>query len=154
MTKKKKRLIANSQKGGIRCRRECPLKCLDTDLLIAILRGNEDACNQVMDLNENTKGATTAINAFEVFYGSYRSERKTENTNEVIKLLEKLYVIPLDLASSKRTAELLAKLAEKEQMVDYRDAMIAGVALENDLTLVTRNTLHFKRINGLKLEKW
>ena len=38
--------------------------------------------------------------------------------------------------------------------MDYRDAMIAGVVLENDLTLVTRNTAHFKRINGLKLEKW
>jgi tRNA(fMet)-specific endonuclease VapC len=107
-----------------------------------------------MDLNENTKGATTSVNAFEVFYGAYRSERKTENTKEVIKLLEKLFVIPLDLASSRRTAELLAKLAEKGQTLDYRDAMIAGVVLENDLTLVTRNTAHFKRINGLKLEKW
>jgi predicted nucleic acid-binding protein len=107
-----------------------------------------------MDIDENTKAATTAINAFEVFYGAYRSERKTENTKEATKLLEKLFVIPLDAASSRRTAELLAKLAEKGQTVDYRDAMIAGVVLENELTLVTRNTAHFKRIAGLKREKW
>jgi len=32
--------------------------------------------------------------------------------------------------------------------------VIAGTALEHDLILVTRNTKHFQRIPGLRLENW
>lgn len=34
------------------------------------------------------------------------------------------------------------------------DLMIACVALEHDLTLVTHNTVDFQNIPGLRLEDW
>jgi tRNA(fMet)-specific endonuclease VapC len=43
---------------------------------------------------------------------------------------------------------------DKGEIIDFRDAMIAAIAIENDLTLVTRNNFHFKRITDLKLELW
>jgi len=73
---------------------------------------------------------------------------------EAVKLLERLELIPFDLASSRKAGELTAELREKGQPIDYRDAMIAGIAIENDLTLVTRNQSHFSRIKNLKLETW
>jgi len=63
-------------------------------------------------------------------------------------------VIPLDLLSSKKAAEISAKLMVKGEPIDYRDVMIAAIAMENDLTLVTRNKSHFSRIKSLKLETW
>jgi predicted nucleic acid-binding protein len=130
------------------------LKCLDTDLLIAILRGKKEACAQVKELDAQAKGATTSINAFEIFFGAYRSARATENIKEASRLLERLTVIPLDLFSARKAGEISAKLAAKGEEIDYRDAMIGGIAIENDLTLVTRNKSHFARIKGLKLEIW
>ena len=130
------------------------MKCLDTDLLIAILRGKEEARNEVAEIDEEAKGATTAINAFEVFLGAHKSARKNENIKEALKLFKRLEVFPLDFSSSRRAGEISAKLATKGETIDYRDAMIAGIALENDLTLVTRNESHFTRIKGLKLETW
>jgi predicted nucleic acid-binding protein len=65
-----------------------------------------------------------------------------------------LNVIPLNFSSSKRAAEISANLGVKGEPIDYRNAIIAAVALENDLALVTHNKLHFARIKNLKLETW
>jgi predicted nucleic acid-binding protein len=130
------------------------MRCLDTDLLVAILRGKEGAWKKVAELDEEEKGATTSINAFELFFGANKSARKNENLKETSKLLERLTVFPLDLLSSQKAAEISARLMDKGEIIDFRDAMIAAIAIENDLTLVTRNNFHFKRITDLKLELW
>jgi predicted nucleic acid-binding protein len=130
------------------------MRCLDTDLLVAILRGKEGAWKKVAELDEEEKGATTSINAFELFFGADKSARKNENLKETSKLLERLTVFPLDFLSSQKAAEISARLMDKGEIIDFRDAMTAAIAIENDLTLVTRNNFHFKRITDLKLELW
>jgi predicted nucleic acid-binding protein len=130
------------------------MKCLDTDLLVAILRGKQEAKTIVEELDEDGKGATTSVNAFEVYFGANRSERKEENVKEASRLLERLTVFPLDLSSSREAAEVSAKLAARGETIDFRDAMIAAIASQNGLTLVTRNRAHFKRIKGLQIEVW
>ena len=130
------------------------MRCLDTDLLVAILRGKEEAWKKVAELDEEEKGATTSINAFELFFGANKSARQNENIKEASKLVERLTVFPLDLSSSRRAAEISARLVAKGEIIDFRDAMKAGIAIENNLTLVTRNNSHFKRIKDLKLELW
>jgi tRNA(fMet)-specific endonuclease VapC len=91
---------------------------------------------------------------FEVFFGAYKSKMQSENLKQTQRLLDRLNVISLDFSSSKRAAEISANLSVKGELIDYRDAMIAAVALENDLTLVTRNKSHFARIKNLKFETW
>lgn len=130
------------------------MKCLDTDLLIAILRGKQDAYNIATQLEQETKPATTSINAFEIYYGAHKSQLKQENIKETDNLLNKLEIIPLELSSARKAAEISAKLSEKGQPIDYRDTMIAAIAIENDLTLVTRNKTHFNRIKDLKIQTW
>ncbi len=130
------------------------MKCLDTDLLVAILRGKETARDSVAALDESGRDATTSVNAFEIVYGAQRSVRRNENLKEALRLLDRLLVIPLDLPSARRAGEIAANLAAKGEGIDYRDAMIAGIALESELTIVTRNEKHFSRIKGLKLETW
>ncbi len=130
------------------------MKCLDTDLLIAILRGKPEAASKVKELDEQAKGATTAINVFEVLFGAQKSSNKAVNLKETLRLLDRLHVTPLDFDASRKAAEIAAKLSAKGEAIDYRDAMIAGIVVENDLTLVTRNISHFARIKGLKFETW
>ena len=77
---------------------------------------------------------------------------QSENLKQTLRLLDRLNVIPLDFSSSKRAAEIAAKFGTIGEPIDYRDTMIAAIALENDLTLVTRNKSHFSRIKSLKLE--
>ena len=91
---------------------------------------------------------------FEIFFGAHKSDRKSENVEAALKLFAKLEVIPLEFSSSQRAGEISAKLVAKGEPIDYRDAMIAAIAIENELTLVPRNKSHFSRIKSLKLETW
>ncbi len=63
-------------------------------------------------------------------------------------------IIPLSEKSSKISAELYASLREKGNPIDDIDLLIAGVAIENDMILVTNNEKHFSRIPNLIIENW
>jgi tRNA(fMet)-specific endonuclease VapC len=144
----------NFQGAGTWSKSGSLMKCLDTDLLVAILRGKQEAQTIVEELDVEGKAATTSVNAFEVYFGANKSQSKNENMKETSKLLGRLEILPLDLASSRRAAEISAKLVAKGETIDFRDAMIAAIAVENGLTLVTRNNSHFKRIRELQIETW
>lgn len=105
------------------------------------------------ELESGGRAATTSVNAFEVFYGAYRSQKRS-NVEGTRRLLERLDVLPFDQESSESAGETLAGLAARGEMVDYRDVMIAAIARTRGLKLVTRNREHFSRIKGLELEHW
>ena len=47
-----------------------------------------------------------------------------------------------------------ARLAKLGTPIGPHDLQIAGIALANNLTLVTHNIREFERINDLRLEDW
>jgi tRNA(fMet)-specific endonuclease VapC len=130
------------------------MKCLDTDLLVAILRGREDAELKMNEVDREGRQCTTAITAFELFYGAYKSKQRHTNLEKTRMVLERVDVLSLDYESSEGAGEILADLAARGDMIDFRDAMIAGIAKAKGLTLVTRNEEHFARVKGLKVEVW
>jgi tRNA(fMet)-specific endonuclease VapC len=130
------------------------VKCLDTDLLVAILREKEEAKNHMTRLDAEGRQATTSVTAFELFYGAHKSRSTEENVNQSRKLLSRLLVLPLTTNSAERAGNIFAALEKKGATIDFRDAMIAGIAMENRLPLVTRNKSDFARIPGLSFEEW
>lgn len=132
---------------------ETGMRCLDSDLLVAILRG-EDRARSSLEKLDAENSATTAINAFEIYYGANHSLKKQENVEQAKRLLQRLSVIPFDERSSERAGILLSNLASNGEIIDYRDAMIAGIVIEAGLTLVTKNKKHFERIPKIKIEEW
>jgi len=63
-------------------------------------------------------------------------------------------VVPMTENSGKVSAELYATLRQQGNTVDDIDLLIAGIAIDNDLTLITNNENHFNRIPGLRVENW
>ena len=63
-------------------------------------------------------------------------------------------VIALTEESCKISSEIYSKLRNNGELIDDIDLLIAGVAIENEMTLVTNNENHFGRIQGLKIENW
>ena len=130
------------------------MKCLDSDFLVAVLRGDPQAKRRLEQLDAEGRHSTTSVTSFELFYGAHRSRERVKNVEEVERLLERLDVLPFDRKSSERAGEELAALAAKGRAVEFRDAMIAAVAISNGLHLVTRNADHFSRFKGLEVEGW
>jgi predicted nucleic acid-binding protein len=58
-----------------------------------------------------------------------------------------------------KAADIFVQLKQKGQMIGTKDVLtadllIAAYCIVNDYTLVTNNTRHFERIDGLKLTNW
>ncbi len=130
------------------------MKCLDTDLLVGILRRHEGAEKKVGLLDQEGRQATTTVSAFELFYGASRSRMVEESVKESQRLLSRLLVLPLSLGAAEKAGSIFGTLEKKGLPLDFRDAMIAGIAIENSLTLVTRNRRDYGRVPGLSIEEW
>jgi tRNA(fMet)-specific endonuclease VapC len=63
-------------------------------------------------------------------------------------------VIAVTEESCKISSEIYSNLRNRGELIDDIDLLIAGIAIENEMTLVTNNTNHFGRISGLNLENW
>ncbi len=118
---------------------------IDSDVLIDISRGMLAAREYVDALTEGW--AISQVSALELIVGA-RDKRDLAN----IDIFLSAYVImPLRDSTGKRAYELL-KLYAKPHGLHVFDSLIAATAIEDNLTLVTRNRRHFDVIEDLHLE--
>ncbi|MCD6528991.1 type II toxin-antitoxin system VapC family toxin [Candidatus Bathyarchaeota archaeon] len=94
------------------------------------------------------------MNAFETYLGAFRSRMVERNVKQADDLLNSIKILELTLETSRKASEILSRLIRKGEPIDLRDAIIAGIALTNGYTLITRNTEYFKKITGLSIETW
>lgn len=63
-------------------------------------------------------------------------------------------ILPLTTDSTTISGDIYASLRKKGTPVDDIDILIAGIAIANDLVLVTNNRRDFEKIEGLEIEDW
>lgn len=118
----------------------------DSDVLIDFLRGKGTVDRIGYEIK--TGGLhTTAISAFELWAGA----KNDQQTTAVETLLAALTVLPLERDSARRAAKVRTELEKKSVSIGMADSLIAGICLENDGVLITRNKKHFERVSGIKL---
>ncbi len=127
------------------------MNLLDTDHCIAILRKKLDLRERV---SPDEELATTAISVAELTHGANRSIHREDNLARLEVLLSALIILPFDEAAARRFGVLKAELENRGEPLDNLDLQIASIALENNIPLVTNNTRHFNRLNGLQLVNW
>ncbi|HIH20373.1 TPA: type II toxin-antitoxin system VapC family toxin [Candidatus Micrarchaeota archaeon] len=125
---------------------------LDSDLLVSALRNKADAVS-ALEKFQMQSCCTTSVNALELLAGAFASKRES-NVSSAKALLSALPLIEFDYLAAEKTALFQAALQEKGQMLEIRDALIAGIASSRGAILVTRNLKHFNRVPGLKVVKW
>jgi predicted nucleic acid-binding protein len=89
----------------------------------------------------------TSITALELIAGA-RSQREVNDLDVMISAYEQVAPTP-DIA---RRAYYLMKTHAKSGGLQALDSLIAATALEEGLTLATKNRKHFRMIHDLKLE--
>ena len=123
---------------------------IDTDILIDFLRNRKEAVAFVTQLEEKkTLLSTTAINAFELYYGAHKSRQSVQTLQSTKKLLDRLILLPLTQRSAQRAGHIYAELELEGQPIGLRDTFIAAIALTRKCSVATRNTEHFKKVKGL-----
>lgn len=127
---------------------------IDTDILSYFLKGDK----KVIKKFENYIGNFSSINIsiithFEIVSGlQYRKAAKQLSQFE--KFANSCIILPVTKESSHLSSFLYAQLRTSGKLIDDIDLLIAGIALENNLTLVTNNEKHFKRIKELRVDNW
>ncbi len=130
------------------------MKVLDSDLLVAILRKNNDAIKKIEELTINQDSImTTIFNEQEILVGALLTENK--KYYDISKSLVDSYIkLVYDQKSMLESTKIYYFLEKNGNHIEVVDEMIAGICISNNATLITRNAAHFSRIPNLKIEKW
>ena len=126
---------------------------LDTDMVIYSLKGNE-AVKQNLRIHINDPIKITVVTLMELYYGAYKSQKVTANLARLKMIERNMEIISSDEKSAEIFGMIKADLENRGIPLDDFDIMIASCALVHNLTLVTNNIKHFKRIDGLRLANW
>jgi tRNA(fMet)-specific endonuclease VapC len=131
------------------------LSMLDTDTLSHFIRGKTPSVTfKVKDyLREHGQLTFSAITRYEVLRGllAKRARRQIADFEYYCDLSD---VLPITDEILVRAAHLHATLKRAGTPLPDADILIAATALVHGLPLVTGNTKHFGRIEGLELEDW
>ncbi|MGH9528320.1 MAG: type II toxin-antitoxin system VapC family toxin [Terriglobales bacterium] len=119
----------------------------DTDVLIDFLAGVQPSSDQVMQYVQSDRLQTSAVTCFELLTGAQEGKRG----DSIRRLVSAVPVLSLDRESAARAAIVRQRAARNGYSIGMADSLIAGIALANDLPLLTRNRKHFEMIEGLRL---
>jgi tRNA(fMet)-specific endonuclease VapC len=129
---------------------------IDTSSLIAAERGQLDLEN-ILRESFDEDVAIAAVTASELLHGVHRltgSLRQARAEKFVETLLDRLPVMPFDLAAARVHARIGAELASAGAAIGPHDLIIAATAVSIDFDVATRDLRSFPKIVGLKLRKW
>ncbi len=121
--------------------------CLDTNVLIAYLKGREPGASAVEKAVKKCACSVTAITVYELLFGVARAKKEIGEQ----ALLGVMTVLPLSDAAARRAANLHADLISRNQDIGIKDVLIAAICLEHRLPILTANHQHFSRVSGLKV---
>ncbi len=127
---------------------------VDTNILSFFLRGNEKVKKNFQAyLNHFGKINISIITYYEILSGLKHRDltSQAEEFNEFCKLNQ---ILPLTKISVEKSAEIYAKLRKRGLPIDDIDILIAGIALVNDLQLITNNQRDFQKIEELEIADW
>jgi tRNA(fMet)-specific endonuclease VapC len=126
---------------------------LDTDTLIYVYKraGN---CLERLRNSRDEDIATSAVNLFELEFGLAKSDKPIPLRAYINEVKHRYAVLNFDIVASRKAGEIRAALQTKGTPIGPYDVQVAGVALANNLTIVTRNTREFERVPGLRVENW
>ena len=120
---------------------------LDSCFFIDLMGGDEAAVAKLDELVINGRVlSVSSITVTEVERGMGDSRRERFDG-----LLRDVDVVPYDLTTSRRGADLLRSLDDRGEPIGTLDAMVAATALERDGAVVTRNVSEFRRIDGVRV---
>ena len=127
---------------------------LDTDILIALLKGETDANKAMQSLEEkNDRVATTIITAYELLKGAYLSSKPKDNLAEVQKLLSNIEVLDLTLQACEEASIIYRDVKRAGCLTSEFDVLIAAIARIYDEAIMTRDQ-HFGSFKSVKVADW
>lgn len=127
---------------------------IDTDILSYYFKGDRKVVENFQKyLEEYSYINIPIITYFEILRG-LKYKKAIMQIERFENFISSNNLIFITKTSAKMSAEKFAELQIIGKTTGTSDLLIAGIALEHNLTLVTNNEKHYKDISGLKIENW
>lgn len=123
---------------------------LDTNIVIAFLKGH----SQVIDKfrRHHYECVVSSIVMYELYFGAEKSQRKAQNHENIEKL--PFGRIDFSKKDGHQAAIIRNDLRKRGTPIGVYDLLIAGQAVNRNLTLITNNVREFSRVDKLKWQDW
>lgn len=132
------------------------MKLLDTTFLVDHQRGQEGVAEFLEEQEEEGEElVTSSINLKEIAVGKIMVEEPTPTFEDILSDFGWLTVEPFDEAQAIEAARIEAELREGDEYEPSlsADILIAGVAQDLDVPVVTRNVSDFEQI-GVEVQSY
>ncbi|MDY6938708.1 MAG: type II toxin-antitoxin system VapC family toxin [Cyanobacteriota bacterium] len=123
---------------------------LDTNIIIALFAGDTSVMQSLALANEVF---LPSIVLGELYYGARKSGRSQKNLERIEALVTNSSIIKCDADTARQYGDVKNRLKMKGRPLPENDVWIAALALQYDLTLVTRDA-HFQEVDNLKTVLW
>jgi tRNA(fMet)-specific endonuclease VapC len=123
---------------------------LDTDAFSEVIKAKNVTVRKNASTYRRVHGRYTisVITVMEMVSG-YRRMNRRDQAQRLVAGLSAEEVLPFEHDSAVLAGEIFGELQRSGQPIGRGDPMIAAIAVQDDLVLVTGNTKHFDRIRQL-----
>ncbi len=126
---------------------------LDTNTLIYYFKGLGNIKERLL-VCQPSEIVLSSVVYYELQVGILKSTSPQKRIAQLAILKNQVSWVDFDEKSAEATAQIRVELERIGKPIGSYDVQIAGMAIANDLILVTHNTGEFGRVSGLKLEDW
>ena len=127
----------------------------DTTFIIDVLHGDSDATERLELLEEDRPPEKiSSVTVLELYEGVARTQTSHDTSEQILDILDSKSVINADTTVMRKAGKLSGELINRGQRIDREDCVIAATALLHDEPVLTRNTEHFERIEGLAVRSY
>lgn len=127
---------------------------LDTNIIIFWLKGRYGVAQKILEVGP-ANCFVSEVSVAELRFGVECSipELLEEKRTRLASFLAFLQIIPFSVAIDRYATEKARLRALGELIPDF-DLLIGATALQQNLKMVTNNTKHLSKIQGIEIEDW
>lgn len=126
---------------------------LDTSTVIDVLKFHRESLLN-FELTPIQDIAISSIVAHELWQGAAEVDSGSRSRKLLLRFMDAIEVIPFGLKEAETSGSISSYLSKVGKSIGYLDPFIAGHAITQSATLVTRNTKHFRLVPGLQIVDW
>ncbi len=126
---------------------------LDSNICIAFFKNHSLVVEKIRAMGIENLLLCSPVKA-ELWYGACKSDRKTANQMVLKEFFRQLPSLAFDDDVIESYGEIRAFLAKSGKLIGANDLLIASIAVQHQVVLVTHNTREFERVPNLIIEDW
>jgi len=127
---------------------------IDTDILSYFFKGDPRVVENFKIYLQKYDVVNLSIISYFEIYGGLQFKNASRQIMEFEEFANSQSIIYISEASAKIAGNIYADLRQRGIQIGTSDLLIPGMAIENDLVLVTNNLKHYAPIAGLTVENW